>query len=304
MDPNPSRPPEKTARQNGDRRDLPRSSHRRSRSRLPERVPVGCQQLAGSNVTERSTEPPELGHEGTVRFSGASRRSSGDLLLTETRRASSALLPINSAAFQHRRPLPIPSPANRQAVPDPRNPAPPRMLPPGCASSSRAAGGHGGGLQCRRGGNGGAGGRGRVRRRRRRRRGEPGCPAGLRLSKRGPSSRPARLLYGNRNLSAPGLYVLQPWIVGLLVNHEQPDGKKWLTGQVLRVGICVGERPCREGGGFWWPAVCLHSAESLLCHGLHPEAAFSTQRGWKRRGDRFFSRVNKEKWVQAEGEEV
>ncbi|XP_052541370.1 uncharacterized protein LOC128081791 isoform X1 [Tympanuchus pallidicinctus] len=43
------------------------------------------------------------------------------------------------------------------------------------------------------------------------------------------------LLYGNRNLSAPGLYVLQPWIVGLLLNHEQPDGKKWLTGQVLRV---------------------------------------------------------------------
>ncbi|XP_040536860.2 uncharacterized protein ACD isoform X2 [Gallus gallus] len=43
------------------------------------------------------------------------------------------------------------------------------------------------------------------------------------------------LLYGGRNLSSPGVYVLQPWIVGLLVNHEQAEGKKWLTGQVLRV---------------------------------------------------------------------
>lgn len=203
------------------------------------------QQPAGSNVTERSTERPEHGHEGTVQFSGASRRSSGDLLRTGTRRAPSALLTINSAAFQYRRPLPIPNPANHEAAPAPRNAAPPRMLPPGCASPSRAAGGHGGRVQCWRGGSGGAGGRGRVRRRRR---GEPGCPAGLRLSKRGPSSRPARLLYGNRNLSAPGLYVLQPWIVGLLLNHEQPDGKKWLTGQVLRVGIRAGERPAARHG--------------------------------------------------------
>ncbi|OXB57242.1 hypothetical protein ASZ78_016417 [Callipepla squamata] len=43
------------------------------------------------------------------------------------------------------------------------------------------------------------------------------------------------LLYGSRNVHSPGVYVLQPWIVGLLLNREQPEGKKWLTGQVLRV---------------------------------------------------------------------
>ncbi|XP_065590261.1 uncharacterized protein LOC136047136 [Cyrtonyx montezumae] len=43
------------------------------------------------------------------------------------------------------------------------------------------------------------------------------------------------LLYGSRSLPSPGVYVLQPWIVSLLLNREQPEGKKWLTGQVLRV---------------------------------------------------------------------
>ncbi|OXB74046.1 UNVERIFIED_CONTAM: hypothetical protein H355_003109, partial [Colinus virginianus] len=43
------------------------------------------------------------------------------------------------------------------------------------------------------------------------------------------------LLYGSRNVHSPGVYALQPWIVGLLLNREQPEGKKWLTGQVLRM---------------------------------------------------------------------
>ncbi|XP_047934701.1 adrenocortical dysplasia protein-like isoform X2 [Anser cygnoides] len=46
----------------------------------------------------------------------------------------------------------------------------------------------------------------------------------------------ARFVYESKNLSAPKVYVLQPWIASLLVNYEQRDASgDLLAGQVLRV---------------------------------------------------------------------
>ncbi|XP_040427054.1 uncharacterized protein LOC121076629 isoform X2 [Cygnus olor] len=46
----------------------------------------------------------------------------------------------------------------------------------------------------------------------------------------------ARFVYESKNLSAPKVYVLQPWIASLLVNYEQRDTSgDLLAGQVLRV---------------------------------------------------------------------
>lgn len=46
-----------------------------------------------------------------------------------------------------------------------------------------------------------------------------------------------RFVYENNNMSSPKVYVLQPWIVNLLVNYEQLDAtENLLAGQVLRVG--------------------------------------------------------------------
>ncbi|XP_009289110.1 PREDICTED: adrenocortical dysplasia protein homolog [Aptenodytes forsteri] len=45
-----------------------------------------------------------------------------------------------------------------------------------------------------------------------------------------------RFVYENNNMSSPKVYVLQPWIVNLLVNYEQLDANEnLLAGQVLRV---------------------------------------------------------------------
>ncbi|KAM6300467.1 adrenocortical dysplasia protein homolog [Aegotheles albertisi] len=45
-----------------------------------------------------------------------------------------------------------------------------------------------------------------------------------------------RFVYENKATSSPKVYILQPWIVNLLVNYEQLDaGENLLAGQVLRV---------------------------------------------------------------------
>lgn len=46
----------------------------------------------------------------------------------------------------------------------------------------------------------------------------------------------------DKNVASPKLYVLEPWIVDLLVNYEQQDEREnFLAGQVVRVGA---QRDC------------------------------------------------------------